>query len=629
MILRAEAHPTGSRRVCSSEWILNGTQFGTGPGLEPETSMLAVDWTLNGVPKQSTVLILFFENDPISGGGTLDGDYIFVLDGDPLPAIVSPDDWEAFEQSIDFDTLAVPTGAYGPQTDIPLSSLGGNKNQNDKLVGTSDADMFESGAGNDVVRGLDGDDHLDGGAGKDKPFGGNGNDRFNPGDNTSYDDIIAGKGNDTVDFSDLSVGYAGLLHFDLNRRIVVDIDAGDNTGTINKGSNGTTTILDVKNPVEAGNDIGGLGIFGTGKNDIFNVAFGAKGGWISLSGEAGDDTFNISTGGSVRLDYRSASTGVKVNLTRGKTTEDGFGGTDTINGQVWEVRTSMQDDRVIGTDEHESVILMAGNDFADGRGGFDRLRYDRTGVDGVTADLEAETATGTWRGESFTHTIRNFEDLRGSNGSDDLTGANDRDNRIDGRDGDDVIKGGNRSDTLIGGNGNDDIAAGRGRDDVTVGNGADKLNGVGGNDTVRGGAGNDKLKGGGGDKLFGDDGKDRLEGGSGRDTLNGGNQNDLLLGGGGRNGRLIGGGGKGNDVMTGGGGIDTFVFSPGDDTIRDFASADRIDLRGVASITGFKDLKNNHTENVNGDLVIDDLAGNTLILNGISEASLQKDDFIF
>lgn len=642
---------------------LNGARIGSINGIEPELSILTVDWTHNGATRQSTAISLSFENDPISGGGTFDGEYIFVLDGDPLPPIGSIGDWNAFENSIDFDSIGIPTGAYGPGIDIPLDGLGGSKSQNDRIVGTSGPDRVESGAGNDVINGLGGDDylhggkgrdilrgragddllvggagrdHLFGGAGNDRLAGGNGDDLLNPGDNTSYDELLAGRGNDTIDFSDLSTGYAGLQHFDLDRRIVVDIDAGANTGTIDKGSNGTTTIVNVKNPVEAGNDSGGLGLFGTSRADIFNLAFGANGGWMSVRGDGGNDTFNIGAGGSVRLDYGGAATGVRVNLKQGKTFEDGHGGTDTINGQVWELRASMLDDRVIGTDDRESVILMAGNDFADGRGGFDRVRYDRAGVDGVTVDLEAETAGGTWRGEAFTHTLKNFEEVRGSHGDDNLTGANGQKNRLDGRSGNDIIRGGNRNDQLNGEDGNDLLFGGKGNDIITGGNAADSLSGGAGKDTMHGGAGSDLLKGGkGADKLFGNNGEDRLEGGNGRDLLNGGARDDILLGGVGHD-RLKGGkgkdmlnGGSGDDVMAGGGGDDTFVFSAGHDTILDFRTVDKIDLSDVAAITGFRDLKINHAQDVGGDLVIDDLAGNTLTLTGITEASLQKDDFIF
>lgn len=192
------------------------------------------------------------------------------------------------------------------------------------------------------------------------------------------------------------------------------------------------------------------------------------------------------------------------------------------------------------------------------------------------------------------------------------------------------------NDKIIGSALDDVFGGGLGQDVIKGLGGDDTLNGGGGKDEVRGGAGNDIVKGGGGnDKLFGDNGKDKMDGGAGVDVLKGGGQNDRMNGGGGRD-KMIGGGGRdnmnggaGNDTMTGGAGVDTFVFSGGDDKITDFTSADKINLKSVGSITGFADLRNNHTEDVGGNLVIDDGAGNTLTLIGVTEASLASDDFLF
>ena len=84
--------------------------------------------------------------------------------------------------------------------------------------------------------------------------------------------------------------------------------------------------------------------------------------------------------------------------------------------------------------------------------------------------------------------------------------------------------------------------------------------------------------------------------------------------------------------MTGGIGADPFIFSEGNDKITDFNTAnnkEKIDLSDAASITGFNDLINNHVTEVNGNLVIDDLAGNTLKLLGVLIADIDKGDFIF
>ncbi len=581
---------------------LDGTLIGTSPALDPEVSIFEVKWTAGGVPKTSTVLVLFLENDPIGGGGVLDGDYIFVMDGDAIPSISTPAQWNAFEGTI--TSIAVPTGAFGPGVAIPLTSIGGTLSQDDRIDGGADNDIFRGGAGDDMIFGNDGNDRLLGGNGNDYLDGGNGRDRLDPGENSFYDTVSAGKGNDTIIMSSIKKGYVDIVHYDLTNRITVDIDAGANTGTITKKFGGVTTLIDVKNPIESGSGpIGGLGIYGTDKGDVFNLAFGTVSGWMQLRGRGGNDTFNIGSGDvAVRLDYRDSPGNVIVDLKLGTANNDGFGNKDTIigTGDVWEVRSSMNNDIVRGSAADESFILMAGADIVNGRGGFDRLRYDRTGVDGVDVDLEAGTGTGVWRGEAFNHTISNIEWLLGSNGNDDLIGANDQENRIDGRDGDDIIDGANRKDILNGEGGNDDIAAGGGNDIVDGGAGNDKLLGEAGHDTIRGGAGNDIMNGAKGD--------DTMIGGKGRDKMNGG---------------------TGNDTMTGNSGKDVFIFSAGNDIVTDFKPIDRIDLRKVASITSFTDLKNNHTDDIGGNLVINDGAGNTMTLNGVTEASLLADDFIF
>ena len=74
------------------------------------------------------------------------------------------------------------------------------------------------------------------------------------------------------------------------------------------------------------------------------------------------------------------------------------------------------------------------------------------------------------------------------------------------------------------------------------------------------------------DYLFGGRGQDRLYGDSGSDHLNAGVGNDYLHG------------GNGNDLLRGGTGNDLFVYNErgfGADTIADFATGDKIDLRGI------------------------------------------------
>lgn len=583
---------------------INGEVVGTSPANDPDFSIFEVVWTDGGgISRTSTVMAVSLDTN-VSGLGLVNADYIFVLDGTPLPTVTTPGEWDALDASL--TSISVPTGAYGPGVDIPLTSLGGTVSENDIIPGTSGNDVLRGGAGDDEIHGMGGNDRLFGGDGDDRLFGGDGNDFLNPGDNTGFDIINTGAGRDKVVLSGVVTGYVGLEHWDLDDRIIVDIDGNANTGTIRKTGNGITTIIDVKNPMLP-DPMGlyGLGVSGTSFNDVFRITV-ADSGWMQIRGGAGKDKYELTDStGAIRLNFNDATGNVTVNLATGKIRKDGFGNTEFITGtgQVREVRSGMHDDRIIGSDANESFILMAGTDVLNGGDGFDRVRYDRFGVDGITVDLDAEIATGFWRGEAFSHTLRNIEHVRGSNGNDNILGSDTQDDRLEGRNGDDVIEGGFGNDTLLGGNGND------------------RLWGDRGNDLLQGEAGNDKL--------WGEWGRDRLEGGDGRDRLSGGDGNDRLLGGKG-NDKLIGG--AGNDKMTGGGGVDTFVFGDGADKVTDFNAAnnrEKIDLRGVSSITDFSDLTTSHLTEVNGHAVITDADGNSMTLTGVAMANLDAGDFIF
>jgi len=483
---------------------INGMTIGADTGLDLQVSIFEVTWVDISGSHTSTVLVPFFDQSiNVPGLGAVLPDYIFVIDGDPLPVINTPAEWDALDASI--IGIGIPTGTYGPNTAIPLTSLGATVSEDDLITGTSDKDVLRGGAGDDEIYGLDGNDRLFGGNGDDALFGGNGNDTLNPGDNTGFDTINTGAGKDKVLLTGVSTGYVSLQHWDLTARITVDIDGNANTGTIKKAGASITTITDVQNPMLAD----GLGLSGTSFNDIFNITV-VDDGWMQISGGMGKDTFNITDStGRLRLDYRhfdGAVGGVTVNLGTGKVKDDGFGTVDTITGtgKVWEIRSTMQDDRVIGSANDESFILMAGNDFVNGGDGFDRLRYDRTGVDGVTVDLDAGTATGMWSGEAFTHTIKNIEHVVGSNGDDILVGADGIDVRLEGRDGDDRLEGAFGDDTLQGGNGKDKLWGDKGKDLLQGGDGNDRLWGEGGKDRLEGGDGNDKMLGGGGnDRMLG------------------------------------------------------------------------------------------------------------------------------
>ena len=108
---------------------------------------------------------------------------------------------------------------------------------------------------------------------------------------------------------------------------------------------------------------------------------------------------------------------------------------------------------------------------------------------------------------------------------------------------------------------------------------------------------------------------DTLHGEAGGDTLNGGKGNDTIYG------------DEGNDKLTGGVGADTFVFEAGDgkDRIADFKAADKIDFSGF--FASFDDVVDAATQSKAGVTIEHD--GGSVLLMGVTLASLNADDFVF
>ena len=374
----------------------------------------------------------------------------------------------------------------------------------DSLTGTGGRDHLFGLGGHDTLSGGNGKDYLFGGSGVDWLDGGNGDDVLNPGDNNQhYDLVIGSKGNDTVIYSDNEKGYQELSYSALNAGITASIDGVANIGTVNKGANGTDTIIDVVKPTQAW----GFGITGTEYNDVFNIvgsnAAPEWDSWTGVRGGRGVDEYNLTlTNGSVvRVEFWDAATGINVNIGKGRILNDGFGNAEALNlvqnGGKLEIQATRFSDRLIGSSADERFILREGNDFANGGGGDDLIRYDRFGVDAVNVNLGTGTATGIWGGTAFTHTLKNFEDIRGSRDANDKLTGNKQGNEIDGRggndklfgkagrdillgkDGNDMLKGGSYSDTLDGGTGDDLLYGGKGPDvfvfDAQVDSGVDSI----------------------------------------------------------------------------------------------------------------------------------------------------------
>ena len=166
------------------------------------------------------------------------------------------------------------------------------------------------GTGNDPTRGGPGADWLSGGPGDDI---------INPGDNDdAYDWIVGSPGDDRIVYSDSGASaYQSLGYIDLDSGIEATIDGAANRGTVNKGTVGTDTIVDIANPLNAAAEApwGGFGLSGSPYDDVFELTL-ADGQWMEVRGEGGDDTINIRSG-RVRVNYRSAPGPVDVDLGTG------------------------------------------------------------------------------------------------------------------------------------------------------------------------------------------------------------------------------------------------------------------------------------------------------------------------
>jgi len=126
----------------------------------------------------------------------------------------------------------------------------------------------------------------------------------------------------------------------------------------------------------------------------------------------------------------------------------------------------------------------------------------------------------------------------------------------------------------------------------------------------------------GDDELHGDAGNDELFGGAGHDQLFGDADGDSLDG------------GIGNDKLTGGADSDRFIFKTGTgrDIVLDFDAKggdhDVIDLGGLKAIKNFSDLKANHLDAGNGDVVIS-AGSDRITLENVKLSDLDRSDFDF
>ena len=216
------------------------------------------------------------------------------------------------------------------------------------------ANLSSIGPGNDPSRGGDGADWV---------TGGGGDDILDPGDNDGIGDIVLGSaGTDTILYSDSGPNaWQNLDYSGLGTGISATIDGVRNRATVNKGSAGTDTIVDVANPLNAGAFL----MAGSHFDDSLVLTLDAE-QWMGVRGNAGNDTIDIRSG-RVQINYRSSTDGVDVDLAAGRASNNGFGGTDTIIGDVHELIGGSGNDTIRGTDGGDRLDGRAGNDVLEPR----------------------------------------------------------------------------------------------------------------------------------------------------------------------------------------------------------------------------------------------------------------------
>ena len=264
------------------------------------------------------------------------------------------------------------------------------------LTGTDVADTLVGGVGDDTLSGAGGKDLLTGGDGNDSLDGGADFDR------ASYTDATGG--------------------------ITVNLGLGTVTGA----GVGNDTLIAVD------------GIIGSDHNDHFETAGfagntglpGAIIGFSEFEGRGGDDEIigarNVQNHALTRVSYLGASAGVTVDIRDGEAFGTDAGdianvGHDTIS-NILNVWGSNHDDILRGSDNgqgsFEAYEGRRGNDFIDGRGGYDVVVYatDTTTATGITVNLAAGTVTGD--ATVGTDTLRQVEAVRGTRFNDTFDATN-------------------------------------------------------------------------------------------------------------------------------------------------------------------------------------------------------------
>jgi Ca2+-binding RTX toxin-like protein len=302
----------------------------------------------------------------------------------------------------------------------------------DTMTGSTLSETFESGGGNDLLDGRGGADTL-----------------------------IGGNGIDTVTYA----GSTSAVSVNLG---VVSVVNGVFTQTTDGTGSGGDAQGDILNGIE---NLTGSAFADTLTGNLLANRLDGGAGNDTIQGGDGSDTLIGGTGinvldggaGNDTASYDAATAGVTVNLANGSAT--GAGLTDTLI-SIENITGSNFADTITGSSGNNLIQAGGGNDLIAGGAGTDSI-FGGSGVDtvtyaassaGVSVTLGGPTNGGSG-GDATGDTIREVENLIGSNFADTLKGDSNA-NRIEGGAGDDTIDGGFGSDVIAGGTGSDFLRGG-------------------------------------------------------------------------------------------------------------------------------------------------------------------------
>ncbi len=294
-------------------------------------------------------------------------------------------------------------------------------NDDPSLISLYPVNKVLGGSGNDNLLGTSGPDTLDGKAGADHMEGYDGSDVYIV-DNVG--DTIMENGTGAEDYDTVVSSISWTL-----------------------GANLENLLLTGSQPLSGtGNSLANI-IKGNDANNVLNGGAGAD----VLIGGLGSDTYYVDNSADKVME------GSDAGFDRVFSTASSF----TLSYNVEELYL-MGSGNINGTGsiDDNTIYANSGNNVLNGGAGNDTLSYEFATA-GVTVRLTTSAAQAT--GGSGSDTIRNFENLIGSDYADNLTG--DANNNI--------LRGGSGDDVLSGGAGNDTLEGGAGLDRMTGGTGAD------------------------------------------------------------------------------------------------------------------------------------------------------------